>query len=207
MVGSWVGIVNASLYFGGSHWVLMLVSILLFVSYRRVPMYSEAKLAFFIYLWYPKTMVCNFLDIGGRLFFDFLLLFQWPSLCLTNDHLESNSVEPYVLILHVWFWQGTTYVYDSFFRPYVAKHESDIDRNLLELRTRAGDFAVMYWQRAATYGQTRVFEILQYVASQSTPLPRPAQVPYVNALLLISTSSDSAKLWSQQFLWSLDLMS
>jgi hypothetical protein len=23
----------------------------------RVPMYSEAKLAFFIYLWYPKTRV------------------------------------------------------------------------------------------------------------------------------------------------------
>ncbi|XP_030541491.1 putative HVA22-like protein g [Rhodamnia argentea] len=97
-----------------------------FVSW--VPMYSEAKLAFFIYLWYPKTM-------------------------------------------------GTTYVYDSFFRPYVAKHENDIDRNLLELRTRAGDFAVMYWQRAASYGQTRVFDILQYIASQSTPVPRPAQPP------------------------------
>ncbi|KAJ4847863.1 hypothetical protein Tsubulata_017235 [Turnera subulata] len=95
-----------------------------FISW--VPMYSEAKLAFFIYLWYPKT-------------------------------------------------KGTTYVYDSFFRPYVAKHENDIDRNLLELRTRAGDMAVLYWQRAASYGQTRVFEILQYVASQSTPRPRPAQ--------------------------------
>lgn len=97
-----------------------------FVSW--VPMYSEAKLAFFIYLWYPKT-------------------------------------------------RGTTYVYDSFFRPYVAKHENDIDRNLLELRTRAGDFAVMYWQRAASYGQTRVFDILQFIASQSTPTPRPAQPP------------------------------
>ncbi|KAI4366321.1 hypothetical protein MLD38_022208 [Melastoma candidum] len=94
-----------------------------FISW--VPMYSEAKLAFFIYLWYPKT-------------------------------------------------KGTTYVYDSFFRPYVSKHESDIDRNLLELRTRAGDIAVLYWQRAASYGQTRVFDILQYVASQSTPNPRPA---------------------------------
>lgn len=72
--------------------------------------------------------------------------------------------------------QGTTYVYDSFFRPYVAKHENEIDRNLLELRTRAGDMAILYWQRAASYGQTRVFEILQYVASQSTPRPRPAQV-------------------------------
>ncbi|CAK7346223.1 unnamed protein product [Dovyalis caffra] len=91
-----------------------------------VPMYSEAKLAFYIYLWYPKT-------------------------------------------------KGTTYVYDSFFRPYVAKHESDIDRSLLELRTRAGDMAVVYWQRAASYGQTRVFDILQYIAAQSTPRPRAAQ--------------------------------
>ncbi|EOY15007.1 Abscisic acid-responsive isoform 5 [Theobroma cacao] len=95
-----------------------------FISW--VPMYSEAKLAFFIYLWYPKT-------------------------------------------------RGTSYVYDSFFRPYVAKHENEIDRNLLELRTRAGDMAVLYWQRAASYGQTRIFEILQYVASQSTPRPHHAQ--------------------------------
>ncbi|KAL4308539.1 hypothetical protein GQ457_01G009230 [Hibiscus cannabinus] len=95
-----------------------------FISW--VPMYSEAKLAFYIYLWYPKT-------------------------------------------------KGTTYVYDSFFRPYVAKHENEIDRNLLELRTRAGDMAVLYWQRAASYGQTRIFEIIQYVSSQSTPRPRHAQ--------------------------------
>ncbi|XP_057427562.1 putative HVA22-like protein g [Lotus japonicus] len=95
-----------------------------FISW--VPMYSETKLAFFIYLWYPKT-------------------------------------------------KGTTYVYDSFFRPYLAKHETEIDRNLLELRTRAGDIAVLYWQKAASYGQTRVFDILQYVAAQSTPPSRPAQ--------------------------------
>uniref|UniRef100_A0A2C9U0H0 HVA22-like protein n=1 Tax=Manihot esculenta TaxID=3983 RepID=A0A2C9U0H0_MANES len=95
-----------------------------FISW--VPMYCEAKLAFYIYLWYPKT-------------------------------------------------KGTAYVYDSFFRPYVSKHENEIDRNLFELRTRTGDMAVLYWQRAANYGQTRVFEILQYIAAQSTPRPRPAQ--------------------------------
>ena len=67
-------------------------------------------------------------------------------------------------------------MYDSFFRPYVAKHETEIDRNLLELRTRAGDIAVLYWQRAASYGQTRIYDILQFVAAQSTPSPRPAQV-------------------------------
>ncbi|KAJ7957859.1 HVA22-like protein [Quillaja saponaria] len=95
-----------------------------FISW--LPMYSEAKLAFFIYLWYPKT-------------------------------------------------KGTTYVYNSFFRPYIEKHETEIDRNLLELRTMAGDAAVSYWQRASSYGQTRIYEILQYVASQSTPMPRPSQ--------------------------------
>ncbi|PWA58928.1 TB2/DP1/HVA22-related protein [Artemisia annua] len=97
-----------------------------FVSW--LPMYSEAKLAFYIYLWFPKT-------------------------------------------------KGTTYVYDSFFRPYISKHEPDIDRNIMELRTRAGDMFVLYWQRAASYGQTRIFDILQYVASQSTPKPRPPQPP------------------------------
>ncbi|KAG6783700.1 hypothetical protein POTOM_009366 [Populus tomentosa] len=95
-----------------------------FISW--VPMYSEAKLAFYIYLWYPKT-------------------------------------------------KGTSYVYDSFFKPYVAKHENEIDRSLLELRTRAGDMVFVYWQRAASYSQTRVFEILQYIAAQSTTRPRPAQ--------------------------------
>ncbi|KAH6820270.1 Abscisic acid-responsive family protein [Perilla frutescens var. hirtella] len=92
-----------------------------------VPMYGEAKLAFFVYLWYPKT-------------------------------------------------KGTTYVYDSFFRPYIAKHETDIDRNLLELKTRAGDMALIYWQKTASYAQTRVFDVLQFIAAQSTP-KRSAQPP------------------------------
>ncbi|XP_072981382.1 putative HVA22-like protein g [Typha angustifolia] len=95
-----------------------------FISW--LPMYSEAKLAFIVYLWFPKT-------------------------------------------------KGTSYVYGSFFRPYIAKHETEIDRNLLELRTRAGDMAVLYGQRAINYGQTRVFQVLQYVASQSQAPTRPVQ--------------------------------
>ncbi|KAL3634243.1 hypothetical protein CASFOL_021297 [Castilleja foliolosa] len=90
-----------------------------------VPMYGEAKLAFFVYLWFPKT-------------------------------------------------KGTTYVYDSFFRPCVAKHETEIDRSLLELRTRAGDLVLLYWQKSASYAQTRTLDILQYIATRSTP-KRPAQ--------------------------------
>lgn len=63
-------------------------------------------------------------------------------------------------------------MYDSFFKPYVSKHETEIDRNIIELKTKAGDFVVIYLQKAASYGQTRVFDILQYVASQSTPTPK-----------------------------------
>ncbi|KAL9238048.1 hypothetical protein vseg_012525 [Gypsophila vaccaria] len=118
------------LRFWCQYWILVAVMTVCervgdtFVSW--VPMYSEAKLAFIIYLWYPRT-------------------------------------------------KGTTYVYDSFFKPYVSKHETEIDRNLLELRTRAGDVAFMYFQKVIIYGQTRIFEILQYVAAQSTPRPRPTQ--------------------------------
>ena len=74
-------------------------------------------------------------------------------------------------------------MYDSFFRPYVSKHENEIDRNLLELRTRAGDMAILYWQRAASYGQTRIYEILQFVAAQSTPRTRPPLVVYKDMIL------------------------
>ncbi|KAH0875965.1 hypothetical protein HID58_073327, partial [Brassica napus] len=85
-----------------------------------LPMYSEAKLAFFIYLWFPKT-------------------------------------------------KGTTYVYDSFFKPYVSKHENEIDRSLTEVKTRAGDMAMIYLHKAINHGHTRFFEILQYIAEQSSP--------------------------------------
>ena len=69
-------------------------------------------------------------------------------------------------------FQGTSYVYNSFFRPYVAKHEGEIDRTLLELRVKAWDIAILYWQKAVSFGQTRFFEILQYVSSQSASWPK-----------------------------------
>jgi len=95
-----------------------------FVSW--IPLYSEAKLAFIVFLWCPKT-------------------------------------------------KGSTFIYDSFFKPYVSKHETEIDRNLLELKTRARDMAFMYCRRAISCSQTRIFEILQYVAAQSTLMSRPTQ--------------------------------
>ena len=58
----------------------------------------------------------------------------------------------------------------------MAKHEADIDHTLLELRVKAGDIATLYWQKAVSFGQTRFFEILQYVSSQSTSQPKSDKV-------------------------------
>ncbi|CAL9068410.1 unnamed protein product [Musa banksii] len=108
------------------------------IFFSWMPMYCEAKLALYIYLWNPKL-------------------------------------------------RGTTYVYDTFFRPYIAKHETEIDRNLLELRARVSDIMFMFWQKAAGYGQTSFFEILNYVSfllqaqrtqpSQPQELQRAHQLP------------------------------
>ncbi|KDP36138.1 hypothetical protein JCGZ_08782 [Jatropha curcas] len=81
-------------------------------------MYGEVKLAFFIYLWYPKT-------------------------------------------------KGTGYIYESLLRPFVAKHETEIDRKLLELKARAWDFAIYYWQNCTKLGQSTFFQVLEYLAAQS----------------------------------------
>lgn len=125
-------------------------------SLWRLPMYSEAKLAFFIYLWFPKTKVSETHWDGEIISFLKNILIQlafsliWYPLC--NKPI-----------------QGTTYVYDSFFRPYISKHENEIDRSLVEVRTRAGDMAMVYLQKVINHGQTRFFEVLQYIAEHSTP--------------------------------------
>ncbi|KAL0683525.1 hypothetical protein Bca4012_050373 [Brassica carinata] len=120
-----------------------------------LPLYSEAKLAFFVYLWFPKTK-------------------------------GTKSV------------LGTTYVYNAFFKPYVSKHENDIDRNLMEIKTRAGDMAMIYLQKAFDYGHARFFEILQYIREQSTPKPQSKQekkettTPQLDDLTLTVTEENKA---------------
>lgn len=106
------------LRFWCQYWILVAVLAILesfgdvFLSW--LPMYSEGKLALYIFLWHPKL-------------------------------------------------RGTNYVYDTFFKPYLTKYESEIDRNLHELRVRALDIMLMYWQKATIYGRTSFFEVLNYV--------------------------------------------
>ncbi|KAJ7942456.1 HVA22-like protein [Quillaja saponaria] len=66
------------------------------------------------------------------------------------------------LALFVYLWypktKGTGYVYDYVLRPYVAKHETNIDRKILEWRARAWDLAIFYWQNCAQLGQSAFFQ-------------------------------------------------
>lgn len=54
----------------------------------------------------------------------------------------------------------------------MAKHETEIDRNILEFRVKAEEFGTGYWQKALSYVQTRFYEVLEYVSSQSAAKPR-----------------------------------
>nr|GEX29737.1 HVA22-like protein i [Tanacetum cinerariifolium] len=64
------------------------------------------------------------------------------------------------------------HVFESFVKPYLSKHEAEIDRTLMELKTRAGDSATLYCSRVLIYGQTRAFEILQMVLAQAYQRPQ-----------------------------------
>lgn len=57
-------------------------------------------------------------------------------------------------------------MYETLLRPYVAMREHDIDRSLQELRVRVWDLALYYWQNFSSLGQTKFFEIVQFITSQ-----------------------------------------
>ncbi|KAF3441593.1 hypothetical protein FNV43_RR15508 [Rhamnella rubrinervis] len=111
------------LRFWCKYWILVaMISVTerigdIFISW--LPMYGEMKVAFYIYLWYPKT-------------------------------------------------KGTGYVYETLLRPYMAKHETDIDRKLVEWKAKVWDLVVFHMQNWTQFGQSAFVHGLQYLASQST---------------------------------------
>ena len=140
------------------HGTVLRISFRLLVSWR-LPMYSEAKLAFFIYLWYPQTKVHKSALIHH--------LFQYSVKFLIQIILKVSTFN---------IFRGRLMLYNVLFRPYAAKHEKEIDLNLLKLRIKAREIGLLLWEKAAIYGQTRFFEILQYVSSHSASLPQSDQV-------------------------------
>ncbi|XVE75886.1 hypothetical protein DITRI_Ditri12bG0127900 [Diplodiscus trichospermus] len=78
------------------------------------------------------------------------------------------------LTLLIYLWcpktKGTGHVYETLLRPFMVRHETAVDRKIEELKARAWDFALYYWQNCTALGQTKFFEILQYLARQSSSL-------------------------------------
>ncbi|KAL7617674.1 hypothetical protein Lser_V15G02251 [Lactuca serriola] len=74
------------------------------------------------------------------------------------------------LIIYLWYpkTKGTGYVYETLLRPFLSRHETDIERHLNEMRARAYDVAIHYWNNSSELGHAKFLEILQYIASQPT---------------------------------------
>ncbi|KAF8700995.1 hypothetical protein HU200_033887 [Digitaria exilis] len=71
---------------------------------------------------------------------------------------------------------GAGRVYDDYLRPFLAAHETDIDRGLLELRAKATDATASHLQAAVALGRACLFEAFRLVSSrlQATRSPWPA---------------------------------
>jgi receptor expression-enhancing protein 1/2/3/4 len=59
-------------------------------------------------------------------------------------------------------FQGAGHAYDVYLRPFLATHEADIDRGVLEMRARAKS----HLQAAVSLARTRVVEVVRRVSSQ-----------------------------------------
>ncbi|XP_047309108.1 putative HVA22-like protein g [Impatiens glandulifera] len=75
------------------------------------------------------------------------------------------------LALFIFLWypktKGCGYVYTTMLRPFLAKHEQDVDQKILELRARAWDSFFHYWQNFAHTGQIKLFEMMHHVVAMS----------------------------------------
>lgn len=75
-------------------------------------------------------------------------------------------------IIYLWYPQtkGSSYVYENLLRPFVTRHETDIEKSLRVLRLKAWDLALYYWENCTELGQSAFFNMAEYVANQSFKL-------------------------------------
>ncbi|KAB2066204.1 hypothetical protein ES319_A09G143600v1 [Gossypium barbadense] len=67
------------------------------------------------------------------------------------------------LLIYLWYpkTKGSDYVYDTWLRPYMARHGTEVDKKVQDVRARAWDFALYYWQNCTELGQSKFWEMLQ----------------------------------------------
>ncbi|KAK4749266.1 hypothetical protein SAY87_026715 [Trapa incisa] len=73
------------------------------------------------------------------------------------------------IIIYMWHpkTKGTAVVYNALLRPFITKHENDIDKNLNECKARFWDLSIFCWQNCAGMVQDAFFQLLQELASQT----------------------------------------
>lgn len=76
------------------------------------------------------------------------------------------------LIIYLWYpkTKGSSYVYETLFRPFVTNHETDIETRLKDLSARAWDFAIYYWQNCTELGQTKLFDFFASKSGKTRPI-------------------------------------
>lgn len=62
--------------------------------------------------------------------------------------------------------QGTGFVYETFLRPFIIKHQTDIDKNLQELRSRLWNLGTYYYHNCTELGPTKLFQVIGSLASK-----------------------------------------
>lgn len=66
--------------------------------------------------------------------------------------------------------QGSGYVFDTLLRPLVDKNDKDIEKMLLDLRIKAWDLAIFYWNNCTELSQSALLRVVNYMASRRNPL-------------------------------------
>ncbi|XP_038904449.1 HVA22-like protein i [Benincasa hispida] len=82
------------------------------------------------------------------------------------------------LFIYLWYpkTMGSGYVFDTLLRPLVDKNDKDIEKMLKDLRVKAWDLAIFYWNNCTELSQSALLRVVNYIASQrqsipSTPIP------------------------------------
>lgn len=79
------------------------------------------------------------------------------------------------LFIYLWYpkTKGAGYVYETYLRPYVSKHETDIDWGLLELRDRAWNLVNFHWKIGSQLVSAKILQFIQFVTYESARIKQP----------------------------------
>ncbi|KAL4377486.1 hypothetical protein GQ457_02G024890 [Hibiscus cannabinus] len=75
----------------------------------------------------------------------------------------------FAFLIYLWYpkMKGTNFVFDTFLQPYMSKHETEVDRKIMELRARAWDIFTNSSANCSEMGLAKFLEMFQYLAGQT----------------------------------------